>query len=432
VSRYPRRSIRPTTYRSLFLMLKKSPLAALCAVSVAAVLGLTACGGGVPGDSVVKVGEQTIKKSTFDHWLEIAAISAQGQQNPNATTAPAAKIPDEPDFKQCVADKTKSAPKPAQGQPEPTEAQFKTQCKQEYDQLKNQVLEFLIRSTWLDAEAGKLEIKLADKEVTKRIEDAKKQAFPKKEDFDKFLTRSGLTEADLFFQQRSELLEQKITQKVTKGTDKVSDAQVQSYYDKNKQRFAQPERRDVRIVLTKEKGTAEQAKKALQSGQSWKSVAKKYSIDQASKGNGGQLLGLSKGQQEKALDDALFGADKGDLVGPVKTQFGWYVAEIGKITAAKQQSLKESRESIVQILKGENQRKALDKFGKDYRERWKSETSCRDGFTIADCDNAPKADKGQTTTPPGAVPQGQQTQQQQQGTTTQPQGTATTQTEPGS
>ena len=43
---------------------------------------------------------------------------------------------------------------------------------------------------------------------------------------------------------------------------------------------------------------------------------------------------MAKGQQEKALDDAIFKADKGKIEGPVKTQFGCYVFEVDKITKA--------------------------------------------------------------------------------------------------
>jgi foldase protein PrsA len=219
----------------------------------------------------------------------------------------------------------------------------------------------------------------------------------------------------VFFQQRGQLLEQKITQKVTKGKDKVSDAQVAQYYEKNKSKFAQAERRDLRIVLTKSKARAEAAKSALESGQSWSSVAKRYSVDQASKNQGGKLDGVAKGQQEKALDDAIFKADKGKLIGPVKTQFGYYVMEVTKVTEAKQQSLEDSKASIKQIVASENQRKALDTFGKDYRNRWKEETKCKEGFVTPDCENGPKQAKtntapapaggGGSTAPAGSTPQ---------------------------
>jgi foldase protein PrsA len=202
------------------------------------------------------------------------------------------------------------------------------------------------------------------------------------------------------YQQRASLLEQKITQKVTKGKDKVSNAQVQQYYEKNRSRFAQPERRDLRIVLTKTKARAQAAKAALAGGQSWTSVAKQYSIDEQSKNSGGKLPSVSQGSQEKAFDTAIFKAKKGQTVGPVKTQFGWYVFEVTKITPKDQQTLRESSASIKQILAQENQRKALETFGKDYRDRWKNATKCRDGYVTQDCDNAPKQKKTATTTAP--------------------------------
>jgi foldase protein PrsA len=379
-------------------MTRPRSLTALGAVLVSGLV-LAACGGdGVPGNAVVRVGDQSIKKDTFDHWMRIAAISQAGQAAATGSTTPKANIPDAPDFERCVAQKRKTAAKPAKGQPEPTDAQLKTQCKNEYDQLKNSVLEFLIRSTWLDREAGEQNIKITDKDVQKKLDDAKKSLGNEKA-YQQFLTRAGLTNADVFYQQRSELLEQKITQKITKGKDKVTDAQVNQYYEKNQSRFAQPERRDLRIVLTKTKAKADAAKAALAGGQSWSEVAKKYSIDQQSKNSGGKLPGVSQGSQEKAFDTAIFKADKGKTVGPIKTQFGYYVFEVEKITPKDQQSLRESSASIKQILAQENQRKALETFGKDYRERWKNETKCRDAYVTQDCDNAPKQKTPTTSTP---------------------------------
>jgi foldase protein PrsA len=391
---------------------RKSALGAFFVVALA--LGVSACGGGMPGNSVATVGDQTIKRDTFDHWMRIITISQASQTNPNA--AKTAAVPDAPDFEKCVAQKKKTAPKPAKGQPEPTDAQFKTQCKQQYDQFKSEVLGFLIRSTWLDQEAQKQKVKVTDKEVQKQIDDIKKQQFTQKGSYEKFLQTAGLTNEDVLFQQRVRELQNKITQKVTKGKDKVTDAQIADYYEKHKSQFATQERRNVRIVLTKTKDKAAQAKSALDSGQSWKSVAKKYSIDQASKNKGGELQGgVAKGQQEKALDTAIFGADKGKITGPVKTQFGWYVFEVEKITKGKQQSLEESKANIKQQLASQQQNNALKKFGDDYRKRYKATTDCRKGYEVDDCKNAPKKKASTTpTTTGGEQPQPQQT------TTTQP------------
>ena len=245
-----------------------------------------------------------------------------------------------------------------------------------------------------------MDIKVSDAEVKKSFEKQKKEAFPKAADFEKFLKDSGQTEEDILQRVRLDTLSNKIREKVTKGKDKVTDAQIQEYYNKNKQRFAQPERRDLRIVLTKGKAKAAQAKKALESGQSFKSVAKKYSIDQASKAQGGKLPAVAKGQQEKALDEAIFNAKKGELTGPVKTQFGYYVFDVEQGHPGRPADAGPGQGDHQAELASQNQQKALDSFVKSFRKRWKEKTDCREGYRTQDCKNAPKA----TPTPTAAAP----------------------------
>jgi foldase protein PrsA len=351
--------------------------------------------GGVPGNAVATVDGDSIQKSEFDHWLNVAAKS--GGQGATA-------VPKPPKFTECIAQKRKTTPKPAKGQPKVTDSQLKTQCKQEYDSLRDQVLQLLISFKWIEGEAKEMGVKVTDAEVKKSFDKQRKQAFPKDADFKKFLKDSGQTEADILKRVRLDALSNKIREKVTKGKDKVTDAQIAAYYKKNKQRFSQPERRDLRIVLTKNKAKAAQARKAIAGGQSFASVAKKYSIDQASKAQGGKLPAVAKGQQEKALDSAIFEAPKGKLVGPVKTQFGYYVFKVSNISKASQQTLAQAKGTIKQTLASQNQQKALDKFVKSFRKRWKAKTDCREGYRTQDCKNAPKATP--TPTPPagGAQP----------------------------
>jgi len=183
----------------------------------------------------------------------------------------------------------------------------------------------------------------------------------------------------------------------------VSDAQIEDFYNKNKERFAQPERRDLHVVLTKAEAKAKAAKEALDSGDSWKSVAKQYSIDQASKAQGGKLPAQTKGSLEKALDQAVFSAKKGEISGPVKTQFGYYVFEVDKVTKATQQSLEQAKETIKQTLQSQNQQKALDAFLKDFEKKWKDRTECREGYKTAQVCKGVKATP--TPSPSAVAPQ---------------------------
>jgi foldase protein PrsA len=309
-------------------------------------------------------------------------IAAKTSGQPNAS------VPDAPDFKQCIEQKRKSLPKPKKGEKPTSDDQLKQQCQQEYDALRDQVMQLLTSFQWIEGEAKEQGIKVSDADVKKSFEQQKKQSFPKEADYQKFLKQNGQTEQDILERVKLDLLSNKIRDKVIKGKDQVSDAQIKDFYDKNKDRFAQPERRDLRIVLTKTQAKANQAKAALESGQSWKTVAKKYSIDEASKAQGGKLPAQAKGTLEKSLDQAVFAAKKGDITGPVKTQFGWYVFDVEKITKATQQSLDQAKETIRQTLQSQNQQKALDKFVADFQKKWKDRTECQDAYMTQVCKGA--------------------------------------------
>jgi foldase protein PrsA len=120
---------------------------------------------------------------------------------------------------------------------------------------------------------------------------------------------------------------------------------------------------------------------------------------------------VTKGQQERAFDKAIFDASKGKILGPVKTQFGWYVFEVEKVTAASQQSLEQARQTIRNLLRNQNQQKSLDEFIKDFRERYKEKTVCAEDFKTAECKNGP-SEKTNTGPASGGAPGGAPTPQQ--------------------
>ncbi|HEY6888718.1 MAG TPA: peptidyl-prolyl cis-trans isomerase, partial [Solirubrobacter sp.] len=301
-------------------------------------VALASCGG-VPGNAVATVDGEPIKKSDFTYYMNVAARSGQ----PNAA------VPDpQDDYAKCVAAKRKATPAPAKGQPKVTDAQLKTQCKQEYEQLRNQVVQLLLGNRWIEGEAEAQGVKVSDAEVKKSFDTQKKQSFPKEADYKKFLQTSGQTEPQLLERIKVQLLSNKIRDKVVKGKDTVSDAAIADFYNTNKARFAQPEKRDLRVVLTKDKATADKARAALESGDSWAKVAKQYSIDDTSKAAGGKLPAQAKGTLDKELDTAVFSASKNQLEGPIKTQYGYYDFTVTGITPASQQTLAEAKETIKQ------------------------------------------------------------------------------------
>ena len=101
-------------------------------------------------------------------------------------------------------------------------------------------------------------------------------------------------------------------------------------------------------------------------GESFESVAKEYSIDDASKAQGGKLPASPRASRRRRSTTRSSRPRRASR-GPVKTQFGYYVFEVDKVTKASQQTLEQAKPTIKQVLASQNQQKALDEFVKDFR-----------------------------------------------------------------
>jgi foldase protein PrsA len=363
-----------------------------------AVVGLTACGGGIPGDAVIDVNGTPITKATFAHWLSVAAASTATASG--AASKPA--VPEPPSYTACIAHLQATQPAPAKGQAPPTQALLKSECEQQYKSLQQEVLGFLISSQWVIGEASSLGVSVSDKEVKKRFEQIKAQQFPKASEFEKFLASSGQTVSDLLLRVKLNLLSSKIQQKIVKSKSKVTQAQIAKYYNEHQSRFGVPEKRSVEIILTKTEAAAKKAKGEVESSKNFASVAKRVSTDPLSKSSGGLLPEVVKGQEEQALDAAIFSASKNVLSGPVKTPFGYYIFEVKGITPGSQQTLAQAQASVKAQLVATQQQAALSKFVKDFKKKWTAKTDCRAGYVVTDCKQykAPKTTSIPTTVTP--------------------------------
>ncbi|MBI4897740.1 MAG: peptidyl-prolyl cis-trans isomerase [Actinobacteria bacterium] len=352
------------------------------AVTLFVVIVLVFFRGGIPDDAVAVVDGEAITKADFNRTLKVFASQSQ----PNANGKPV--LPDPPTFKNCVANKRKTAPKKT------SDGDLKKQCKQDYETARDQIMAALIDARWYELEAADRGIKFSDAEVKARFTPLKQQTFPKEADYQKFLKSSGQTEADLMKLVRNQMYQEKIREKVSKPKQPTA-KDVEEFYKKNQQQFKQPESRDLLVVVNSKKAKADAALAELKSGKSFAVVAKKYSEDTASKDSGGKMMSVPKGQFGGALDKSVYSAKKGILVGPIKTQFGFYLFKVTKITPASKQSLQKATPQIKQQLQSTNQQKAFDDFQKEFKETWKKKTECAEGFVTESCKNAPKK-KGAT------------------------------------
>jgi foldase protein PrsA len=358
---------------------------ALGAFFVAVALAVAGCGGSSTGDSVAVVAGNPISTRAFKHWMFVAA-KGQASQSPGQ---PIIVPSDPPQFKGCVSQVRAKIPTLAKT----SDKQLASDCKQLFTALSSQVMDFLIKAYWYQADAHKLHISITNAQLQTALAAAKKAQFPTPTQFQAFLTSTGLTLNDVLFRVRVSQIFSKL---LAKHPTTVTSAQILAYYQAHTSQFGTPENRNIRIVLTKTQGQAQAALSALRRGSSWAAVVKKYSTDPTTKKTGGLLSGVTKGQQDAALDAAAFAAKLNQLGGPVKGQFGYYVYDVVKIKPAKQESLVQATPLIKQTLQQQVSASAQAAVDSHARKDWLKQTTCSSAYAMVDCNGfkAPKTATG--------------------------------------
>lgn len=77
-------------------------------------------------------------------------------------------------------------------------------------------------------------------------------------------------------------------------------------------------------ILVDQEFEIKDIEKKLKEGQSFEKLAQDFSKCPSGK-SGGSLGQFSKGMMVKSFEDAAFALEKGQISGPVKTQFGYHL-----------------------------------------------------------------------------------------------------------
>lgn len=365
-------------------------LAALAAFFVVggAVAG---CGSSIPGNSVANIAGNPVTLQAFNHWMYVAAKDQAAQYAAQGQNVPVIVSSNPTNFTTCV----KNVRAAYATLRTTSEATLKNDCKQLFTQSAAQVMQFLVEGYWFQGEAHKLGIKAPN--INKDFNKYVKKQWPTTAAFAAYLKSSGQTRDDLLFQYRVETLYLKLVKKYEK---KATAAAIASYYASHKSSFGTPESVDLHLIRTKTAAQAQAALNALKSGQSWDTVAKQYSTDASSKANGGQLSGVTSGEEESAVNSAIFANPVNKLVGPIKGIFGYYVLENTKITPKVQESLAKATAAIKTQLTQSEQTAAQAKVAKQAKASFFKQSTCRDLYGVAAVCSNYKAPKTTTTATP--------------------------------
>lgn len=152
----------------------------------------------------------------------------------------------------------------------------------------------------------------------------------------------------------------------------LSEDDLRTYYKENLARLAgQEERRASHILInaTKDAPAAEREKAKARAEEllaqvrktpgSFAEVAKKNSQDPGSAPEGGDLGFFGRGAMVKPFEDAVFALKKGDISDVVESDFGYHIIQLTDIKTPRQPSFEELRASLETELK---QQQAQRKF----------------------------------------------------------------------
>ena len=144
----------------------------------------------------------------------------------------------------------------------------------------------------------------------------------------------------------------------------LNEQDLKSYYEQNLQRLSsKEERRASHILITAAKDAPEAEKKTARAKAeellklvkakpaSFADVARKNSQDPGSAVKGGDLDFFGRGAMVKAFEDAAFSMKKSDISDLVESEFGYHIIQLTDIKAAKAQSFESLRPSMEADLK---------------------------------------------------------------------------------
>lgn len=211
----------------------------------------------------------------------------------------------------------------------------------------------LVNQEILKADLDKNKVTISDEEKTAAV-DEYKAYFGDETAYENFLKSAGL---------KKENFEKLIKDDVIYAKHKEwyqmnhvpSDETIQSYYEANKDNLATVNADHI-LVATEEEAKAVKAR--LDAGEDFAKLAAEVSTDSSNAANGGSLGDFGRHAMVEEFDKAVFSMEVGQISQPIKTEYGWHIIKLN----AKQDKLEDVKETIISSLIDEEYNAYVDQL----------------------------------------------------------------------
>ena len=182
--------------------------------------------------------------------------------------------------------------------------------------LKQQVLDQLINDVVIGLQAEKEGVKVTDNDLNSRLTQMVTDA-GSVEKLNEYLTKNQMSIVDLCSQLRSQIAGEAMLSRVA-STLPTNVEQVHA-----------------RHILVTTAALAQTVLQQVRQGRDFAALAKQYSIDEASKSNGGDLGWFPKGVMEPQFETIAFQLRAGQASEVVQTQFGYHIIKVEEREASR-------------------------------------------------------------------------------------------------
>jgi peptidyl-prolyl cis-trans isomerase C len=238
----------------------------------------------------------------------------------------------------------------------------------------------------LDDEARDRGIVVSEKRARDLLDKLIEAQFGSRRAFVQALGDVGTSERAVVEEIRRQAVTLALRKKVV-GETSISEAFLRATFERRKSQLAAPEERRLSNIVVESRAEAIAAAQRLKAGEPVATVAADSSIDESTRGTGGDLGYLSAGQLEGPVAKAAFGVRKGEVYGPAKSRHGWNVGVVAAIRPGQPADFGAVREPLRKQLVAEQESLKWTRWlGKAIRD---ADVTYAKAFEPADPDAAP-------------------------------------------
>lgn len=247
------------------------------------------------------------------------------------------------------------------------------------DEILRGALDQLVIYTVLSQEVKSRNLTVPEAEVEGNLQEMKKRAGSEQE-FQKALAERGMTEAKLRSDAKIDMAISKLMENEVANLGEATDAQVREFYDKNPDKFKQPEAVRASHILIKvepnapdavkqkARAKAEGLAKQAKGGVDFAKLARENS-DDGSAAQGGDLNFMVEGQTVAPFNKALFSLPPNQVSDVVETEFGYHVIKVTEKRAASQVPFEQVSAKIRAFLTEQRKQERAKAFIDDLKKK---------------------------------------------------------------